>query len=141
MLLSGAMDCGSCWCLKTGKMAGCLAPGLAWLQQRALHHNACCPALYLGMADPLQGILLEVVGAWELETRIACPLCSSHQHLAAVPHTCSCINSSPWASCKTPCVCLPCMCQPCTKASVLRELGRAGRGEVRACNLRQGLTY
>lgn len=100
-----------------------------------------CPVLYLGMADPLQGIFLEVVGAWELETRIACPLCLSHHHLAAAPHTCSCINSGPWASCKTPCVCLPCMCQPCTKASVLHELERAGQCEVRASSRRQGLTY
>lgn len=84
--------------------------------------------------------LVVVVGAWELETRISLLAHSSHHLLATVPHTRSCINSGPWSSCKTPCVCLPCMCQPCTKASVLHELGRAGRGEVGAFSRRQGLT-
>lgn len=141
MSLPVAMYCGGCWCLTTGKMAGCLPPGLTRLQQLSLHHHAG-PALYLGVADPLQGILHGCggsLGAGGLE--LACRLCFSHHHLAAVPHTCSCINSGPWSSCKALCVCLPCRCQPCTKAWMLHELGRAVRGEVGASSRRQGLTY
>lgn len=124
-LLSQATHCHCCWVSDNGQDGRALASKTSQLQHQP-HPQ--------WLADPLQGIL--GAGDWNAPPPVlfpSTPRCSSP--------ALSCINSGPWSSCETPCVCFLCMCQARTKASALRKWWRAGRGEVGASSRRQGLTY